>query len=241
MRTSPRYRREIQPATRTARPATRCTQPATYRTQPATRRTLSATRRTRPADPLHPGCKPTAPGRQPAASRPQPHASSHAPHASSHAPLCTQAGDLQAHLVKVCGNAPVEVGLDMKRVEVRPYGVTKANPTPNPTPHSTPTPDQVRPYGVSKGTALSIILERLCEQHDLSEEAEGTSPKGIAPKGGGDNKHPSPPHLGMPAAAAEESSSRPSTPRLSASPAPPSTAGGDGATSDERERRVTHF
>jgi hypothetical protein len=32
--------------------------------------------------------------------------------------LCVQAGDLQAHLVKVCGNAPVEVGLDMKRVEV---------------------------------------------------------------------------------------------------------------------------
>ena len=113
--------------------------------------------------------------------------------------------------------------------------MSKTNPTPNPDPN----PDQVRPYGVSKGTALSIILERLCEQHDLSEEAEGTSPKGIAPKGG-DNKHPSPPHLGMPAAAAEESSSRPSTPRLSASPAPPSTAGGDGATSDERERRVTH-
>jgi len=35
----------------------------------------------------------------------------------------------------------------------------------------------VRPYGVSKGTALSVILERLCEQHELSEEAEGASPK----------------------------------------------------------------
>ena len=46
-------------------------------------------------------------------------------------------------------------------------------PTPQPQPH----PEQVRPYGVSKGTALSIILERLCEQHELSEEAEGASPK----------------------------------------------------------------
>ena len=35
----------------------------------------------------------------------------------------------------------------------------------------------MRPYGVSKGTALSVILERLCEQHELSEEAEGASPK----------------------------------------------------------------
>ena len=97
-----------------------------------------------------------------------------------------QAGDLQAHLVKVCGNAPVEVGLDMKRVEVRPRGVRTAGPHPAasaspprlaPTPQPQPRPEQVRPYGVSKGTALSIILERLCEQHELSEEAEGASPK----------------------------------------------------------------
>ena len=99
-----------------------------------------------------------------------------------------QAGDLQAHLVKVCGNAPVEVGLDMKRVEVRPCGVRTASPHPSasaappplsltPTPQPQPHPEQVRPYGVSKGTALSVILERLCEQHELSEEAEGASPK----------------------------------------------------------------
>ena len=97
-----------------------------------------------------------------------------------------QAGDLQAHLVKVCGNAPVEVGLDMKRVEVRPCGVCTASPHPAasaapprlaPTPQPQPHPEQVRPYGVSKGTALSVILERLCEQHELSEEAEGASPK----------------------------------------------------------------
>jgi len=36
-----------------------------------------------------------------------------------------QAGDLQAHLVKVSGHAPVEVALDIERVEVRPYGVSK--------------------------------------------------------------------------------------------------------------------
>ena len=54
--------------------------------------------------------------------------------------LCIQAGDLQAHLVKVCGNAPVEVGLDMKRVEVRTYGVSKATPKPNPNPISLPLP-----------------------------------------------------------------------------------------------------
>lgn len=125
-----------------------------------------------------------------------------------------QAGDLQAHLVKVCGNAPVEVGLDMKRVEVRPYGV-------------------------SKGTALSIILERLSEQHDLCEEADGTSPVGGASKGG-ENRHPSPPHLGVPAAAAEES--RPATPRVSASASPaPDARGAEGATPDERERHVSHF
>ena len=47
-----------------------------------------------------------------------------------------QAGDLQAHLVKVSNTAPVEVSLDMRRVEVRPYGV-------------------------SKGAALTLILERL--------------------------------------------------------------------------------
>jgi len=122
-----------------------------------------------------------------------------------------QAGDLQAHLVKVCGNAPVEVGLDMKRVEVRPYGV-------------------------SKGTALAVIIERLCEQHDLSEEADCTSPKG--------EKHPPQP-VGVAAAAADEapssSSSRPATPRPSASPAPDLTAAG--ATPDEREgtRRSTPF
>jgi len=47
-----------------------------------------------------------------------------------------QAGNLQTHLTKVSGRAPVEVGLDMKRVEVRPYGV-------------------------SKGAALAAILDRL--------------------------------------------------------------------------------
>jgi len=69
-----------------------------------------------------------------------------------------QAGDLQAHLTKVSGNAPVEVGLDMKRVEVRPYGV-------------------------SKGGALSTILERLCPKrrsastyaHELHEDSLASS------------------------------------------------------------------
>ena len=97
----------------------------------------------------------------------------------------------------------------------------------------------MRPYGVSKGTALSIILERLSEQHDLCEEADGTSPVGGASKGG-ENRHPSPPHLGVPAAAAEES--RPATPRVSASASPaPDARGAEGATPDERERHVSHF
>jgi len=54
-----------------------------------------------------------------------------------------QAGDLQAHLVKVSGHAPVEVSLDMKRVEVRPYGV-------------------------SKGAAIQTILERLGASKDTA-------------------------------------------------------------------------
>ena len=58
-----------------------------------------------------------------------------------------QAGDLQAHLVKVSGHAPVEVSLDMKRVEVRPYGV-------------------------SKGAAIAAILERIEQQRVEIERGE---------------------------------------------------------------------
>ena len=58
-----------------------------------------------------------------------------------------------------------------------PPAASAAPPRLAPTPQPQPHPEQVRPYGVSKGTALSVILERLCEQHELSEEAEGTSPK----------------------------------------------------------------
>ena len=65
-----------------------------------------------------------------------------------------QAGDLQAHLVKVSGHAPVEVSLDMKRVEVRPYGV-------------------------SKGAAIAAILERLnseCERDNGMPASPNASP-----------------------------------------------------------------
>jgi len=66
-----------------------------------------------------------------------------------------QAGDLQAHLVKVSGHAPVEVSLDMKRVEVRPYGV-------------------------SKGAAIATILDKLqLEENALLEHSNiNASPTG---------------------------------------------------------------
>ena len=72
--------------------------------------------------PTAPSLQPTARSLQPTAPRLQPVASSLQPHRTQPCTLCIQAGDLQAHLVKVCGNAPVEVGLDMKRVEVRDQG-----------------------------------------------------------------------------------------------------------------------
>ena len=76
-----------------------------------------------------------------------------------------QAGDLQAHLVKVSGHAPVEVSLDMKRVEVRPYGV-------------------------SKGAAIATILEKIQAEEAAAIEASngvnGGGPSGTThtPTGG---------------------------------------------------------
>jgi trehalose-phosphatase len=61
-----------------------------------------------------------------------------------------QAGDLQAHLVKVSGHVPVEVSLDVKRVEVRPYGI-------------------------SKGAAIATILERLQAEAEAEAAAEAVA------------------------------------------------------------------
>ena len=86
-------------------------------------RTSPRSRRAGPCNPPHPACNPPHRTR-PATHRTQPatHRTQPATHRTQPCTLCIQAGDLQAHLVKVCGNAPVEVGLDMKRVEVRDQG-----------------------------------------------------------------------------------------------------------------------
>ena len=99
-----------------------------------------------------------------------------------------QAGDLQAHLDQVAASAPVEVGLDMKRVEVRPYGV-------------------------SKGAALALILERLSIEspaRDTDDEATEppSSPGGRAAGGGtGDGEEATPVPAPAPASSHEEEAS----------------------------------
>ena len=80
----------------------------------------------------------------------------------------------------------------------------------------------MRPYGVSKGTALSMIVDRLCDAQPPEDADECRSPKG--------EKHLNAIYERLqPSASSSLDDSRPSTPRVRPRPISPDLAPRDAA------------